>query len=94
MDHVLAVKQYVISEFMPDVQMDQLDNDYDLIASGVIDSLSLLRVITWMEAYFDIPVDEIEISEKNFTSVSAICELVDQGTRIRVPATAITTQGR
>ena len=92
MDYVLEVKQFVIAEFMPDVQADQLDDDYDLLASGVIDSLSLLRVIVWLESNFDIPVDEIEIAEKSFRSVSAICELIDRGTRSRVPAAAITNE--
>jgi acyl carrier protein len=86
MDNVLAVKQYIISEFIPDIQVDQLDADYDLIASGVIDSLSLLRIVTWLAADFGIPVDEIEIAEENFTSVSAICELIDRGKQSQIPA--------
>jgi hypothetical protein len=85
MDDILAVKQYIISEFIPDIQVDQLDADYDLISSGVIDSLSLLRVITWLGAYFDIPVDEIEIAEENFASVSAICGVIDRGKQLRIP---------
>jgi acyl carrier protein len=86
MDDILAVKQYIISEFIPDIQVDQLDADYDLISSGVIDSLSLLRVITWIGAYFDIPIDEIEIAEENFASVSAICGVIDSGKQLRILA--------
>ncbi len=86
MDDILVVKQYIISEFIPDIQIDQLDADYDLISSGVIDSLSLLRVITWLGVHFGIPVDEIEIVEENFASVSAICEVIDRGKQLRIPA--------
>jgi acyl carrier protein len=77
MDEVQAVKEYIIAEFIPDLQVAQLDDDYDLIAGGVIDSINLLRVITWLGSRFDIPIDEVEISEKNFASVTAICEFVD-----------------
>jgi acyl carrier protein len=81
MERVSAIKQFIVSEFMPDIQAEQLDKDYDLIASGVIDSLSLLRVIAWLENQFHIPVDEIEIAEKNFASVAAIDEFVDGAAR-------------
>jgi acyl carrier protein len=84
MDHAATIKQYIVTEFMPDIQANQLDADYDLIASGVIDSLSLIRVITWLGTQFEIPVDEIEIAEQNFVSVSAICEFVERETGSRV----------
>ena len=81
MDHMHAIKEFIITEFIPDIQVAQLDNDYDLIAGGVIDSINLLRVITWLENRFDIPIDEVEIAEKNFASVAAICEFVDRAAR-------------
>jgi acyl carrier protein len=75
-DHVQEIKEFIIAEFMPDIKADQLTADYDLIANGVIDSLSLLRVITWIGTRFDIPVEEIDISEENFVSAAAISEFV------------------
>jgi acyl carrier protein len=78
MDQAHAIKEFIIAEFIPDIQVAQLDNDYDLIAGGVIDSINLLRVITWLGNRFDIPLDEVEIAEKNFASVTAICEFVDR----------------
>lgn len=78
MDHVHAIKEFITTEFIPDIQVAQLDNDYDLIAGGVIDSINLLRVITWLGNRFDIPIDDVEIAEKNFASVTAICEFVDR----------------
>jgi len=81
MEHAHVIKEFIVTEFIPDIQADQLDDDYDLIASGVIDSINLLRVITWLGGRFDIPLDEVEITEKNFASVTAICEFVDHATR-------------
>lgn len=81
MDHKQVIKEYIVTEFIPDIQVARLDDDYDLIAGGVIDSISLLRVITWLENRFDIPVDEVEIAEKNFASVTAICEFVEGAAR-------------
>lgn len=81
MNNTQAIKEFIIAEFIPDIQVAQLNNDYDLIAGGVIDSINLLRVITWLENRFDIPIDEVEIAEKNFASVTAICEFVGRTAR-------------
>jgi D-alanine--poly(phosphoribitol) ligase subunit 2 len=36
------VKQFIVDEFMPDVPVEELDADFDLLAGGVVDSLGLL----------------------------------------------------
>jgi acyl carrier protein len=78
MSHEATIKQFIITEFLPDVRPDELRPDYDLIASGVIDSLSLLRVITWLGSHFGIPIDDIEIAEEYFASVAAIDDFVSR----------------
>ena len=84
MSNSSVVKQYIVREFLPDVAAEDVADDYDLIASGVVDSLSLLRLIDWLEREFEIPIDDIEISEKDFVTVNAICEFIDRETRSRV----------
>jgi hypothetical protein len=37
------IKQFIVDEFMPDVSVDELDSDFDLLTGGVVDSLGLLR---------------------------------------------------
>jgi acyl carrier protein len=81
-----VVKQYIVHEFLPDVAAEDLADDYDLIASGVVDSLSLLRLIDWLQSEFEIPIDDIEISEKDFVTVAAICEFIARETRPRESA--------
>jgi acyl carrier protein len=67
-----VIKSFVVAEFLPDLRPADLADDYDLIGNGVIDSLALLRVITWLANEFDINLDQVEFAEHNFTSVSAI----------------------
>lgn len=74
------IREFIVNVFMPGVQPEQLPPDYDLIASGTIDSLSLLRILTWLEDQFGIPIDDVEITQDNFTSVAAICQFVDHET--------------
>jgi acyl carrier protein len=75
-----AIKQFIVEEFLPDVDIDGLAGDYDLIVGGVIDSLGLLKVIAWLENRFDIAADDVELAPENFRSVEAIAEFVSATT--------------
>jgi acyl carrier protein len=88
MDYAHDIKQFIFAEFLPGVAADQLADDYDLVANGVIDSLGLLRVVTWLEGHFNIPMDEVDISERDFVSVAAICRFVERAEGVSVLETA------
>jgi acyl carrier protein len=77
MSHSEQIKQYVLDEFLPGVGPEELEDDYDLRANGVIDSLGLLRVVTWLEATFEIPMEEVEIVEQDFTSITSISRFAE-----------------
>jgi acyl carrier protein len=76
----MIVKQFIVEEFLPDVHVDGVDTDYDLVAGGVIDSLGLLKVIAWLEHRFSINADDIDIEPDDFRSVAAIASFVTQNT--------------
>jgi len=84
-DHIGAIKEFIVAEFMPDVPVEQLETDYDLLAGGVIDSLGLLRVIVWLEDTFQIPLDDAEIAPDSFRSVEAIHAVIENA---RTPTNA------
>jgi acyl carrier protein len=72
MDHTHTIKRFVIDEFIPDISPDELSSDEDLLTSGIIDSLGLLKVIAWLEHQFHLAVDDVELSPDSFRSVAAI----------------------
>jgi acyl carrier protein len=76
-DHTRTIKEFIIKEFMPDVPVEQLETDYDLLAGGVIDSLGVLRVLVWLEGTFQIPLDDAEIVPESFRSVAAISAFIE-----------------
>lgn len=73
-----AVKQFITEQFAPDVSVGALDDDYNLIENGVIDSLSLLRLISWLGERFTIPVEDIDLEPSSFESVSQIDQFIAQ----------------
>ena len=80
MDDMLKVKEFVVEEFMPDVPAEELDADFDLLTGGVVDSLGLLKVVAWLEAEYDIGVDDSQLGPESFRTVRAIHEYVEQET--------------
>lgn len=78
MDDTTKIKHFIVEEFMPDVPVEDLDSDYDLLTGGVVDSLGLLKVVAWLETEFDIGVDDSELGPESFRTVDAIREFVDQ----------------
>lgn len=73
--HLLAT--YLKGE---DVTAEDLTGDYDLIESGVIDSLGLVKLIQYIANTYGLPVDDIEISPDSFRSIDAISATVRKHT--------------
>lgn len=66
-----AVKNFIAAELL--YGDDQgLDYETNLIDSGVIDSMSLLRLISFLEEHFQIQVPDEAVIPDNFRSLSAI----------------------
>ncbi|MCL4708580.1 acyl carrier protein [bacterium] len=53
------------------------DSD-SLLASGVIDSMKMLDLISFVEQQFNIKIDEDEMMPDNFESVDAITRFVEE----------------
>jgi len=76
MNHIQTITEFLVDEFLPDIEAGSLTADYDLLAGGVIDSLGLLKVIAWLEDRFGVVVDDLEIAPDNFRTVAAMNEFV------------------
>lgn len=76
MDLVNELKAYIIKEYLPDTPFEELEPSYDLLQSGVVDSLRLLQLISWVGERYGIAVDEIDIAPRDFSSIDAIQALI------------------
>jgi len=81
-DHIREITQFIVDEFLPDVDAAELAPDYDLVGGGVLDSLGLLRVIAWLEDRFGLAADDIELAPENFQTVRDINALVAAGSPV------------
>lgn len=72
----LIIKDYIVKEFVYDRPEMVLPNELDLMEEGIIDSLGLFRLITFLEQQFGFIVDPEEILLENFDTVNAIKSFV------------------
>jgi acyl carrier protein len=71
-----TVKQFILREFLPGEDPDELTDSTPLISSGILDSLATLKLSTFLEQEFDIQMEAHELDEDHIGSIAAIEELV------------------
>ncbi|WP_445928522.1 acyl carrier protein [Marinomonas sp. TI.3.20] len=54
-----------------------LDADTDLINSNIIDSLSLIQLVTHLEREFEIKIDDSDINPDNFINVNSLSNFIN-----------------
>jgi acyl carrier protein len=54
----------------------RIDPGYNLIESGVVDSLGILKLIAFLESRFSIEISDDEVLPENFETVAAICSFL------------------
>lgn len=77
-----AVRRYLVHTFIPDIDPADLSTSYDLVAGGIIDSLTAFVVLAWLTETFDLAaVDGVTPDE--VASVEKIEAFIDTHARVR-----------
>jgi acyl carrier protein len=72
------IKEFIMTEVNPDMKLERLDDDEPLIESGIIDSLGVLKILSFLDEAFGVDLSSDEIKLENFKNISAICALVEK----------------
>ncbi len=70
------VKAFILSEFLPGEDPDELTDDTPLMTTGILDSLATLKLVTFLEQEFDIAVEAHEADAENLNTLELIVALV------------------
>jgi acyl carrier protein len=68
-----VINDYISRELVQDPALLPLGNATSLLETGVLDSLSLLRLVVFIQERFGIVVDDVDLVPENFDSVNVIC---------------------
>ena len=70
------ITSHIVTTYLPGTAPEELDPSYDLLETGVVDSLRLVQLVGWVAETYRIPLDELDISADHFRSVSSITAFV------------------
>ena len=68
-----VVKDYISQELVRDPALLPVADETSLLEGGILDSLSLLQLVVFLEGRFGITVGDADLLPENFASVSTIC---------------------
>ena len=74
------LEKYLIEEIAVDTDpgIKTLAPDEDLISTGLIDSLGIMKLVAFMESTFGIKIDNEDIVPENFQNLNSLKEFVEK----------------
>ncbi len=72
------LRAYITSALIPAGSGENLEDDTPLRTSGVIDSMGLLRLVSYVESQYGIELQAYETSIENFDTIDAIADLIER----------------
>jgi len=75
---VSAVHRYILSTFLTNEDAEELTEETPLITGGILDSITTLKLVTFLEDYFQIQIEAHEAGIDHLDSIKRIAELVSQ----------------
>jgi acyl carrier protein len=67
------INTYISRELVSKPELLPLKNDSPLLASGILDSLSMLKLVLFLEDHFGIVVAAEDVIPEHFETVNTIC---------------------
>jgi len=75
-----TVKSYILEQFLPGENPDALKETTPLISGGILDSISTIKLVSFLEEQYKIEFDAHEINADHLDTVGDIVSIV--GTKV------------
>ena len=71
-----VIRKFIVSD-LGAIDEDELDTDTNLIASGILDSMSAMRLVNLIETTLELKIPPKDLLPKNFMTVQAIVSYLE-----------------
>lgn len=71
-----TVKDYILREFLPGEDPNELTDSTPLITSGILDSIRTLKLVSFLEETFSISLAAHETDAEHLNTIALIAALV------------------
>ena len=72
------IKNYIIQELIKDKDIEVIDSTYPLLENGVIDSLGIQKLVSYLEETFSLKIEDEDIIPDNFDNLESIYRFVEK----------------
>lgn len=72
------IEEFIKDEVFMEESIDTIPGDLDLITTGVLNSLSVMKLIGYVEGLKNVKFKEEEIVIDNFSSINKIVEFINK----------------
>ena len=72
------LKHFIVTELMHEEDDDLLDDEEPLLGSGIVDSLGIMRLVSYIEEEFGIEVSEEDLVPEHFQTVNRMAAFVER----------------
>lgn len=70
-----GIRQFILQHF-PLSQKQEFTDDASLLESGIVDSIGILEIVSYLEQEFEIQVSDDDLLPENFGSIAGIAAFV------------------
>lgn len=71
-----AIKEFILREFLPGEDPNELTDSTPLITGGVLDSIATIKLVLFLENQFGISVQAHETDPEYLDTITSIAQLV------------------
>lgn len=71
-----TIKAYILEEFLPGENPDELTDSTELMTLGILDSIATLKLVTFLEPRFGITLQAHELGKEHMNTLDSIASLV------------------
>ena len=71
------IKAYIMEEFLPGEDPNELKDTTPLITGGILDSISTVKLVAFLEEHFDVQFQAYEMNADYLDTIHLIAETVE-----------------
>jgi len=71
-----AIRQFILDQF-PAARKRGVADDDSLLEQGIVDSMGVLEIVTFLEGEFDVTLSDDELMSDHFETIASISELIN-----------------
>ena len=71
-----AVKEFILQEFLPGEDPNELTDTTPLITGGVLDSIATIKLVLFIEERFGVKVEAHETDPEYLDTIASIAQLI------------------